>query len=585
MKTRAGGALDLMTPSPLRYRSSLWRGVFDKDEDEDEDESFERLIVATAATKARQADFAAAKAAEAAEAKQAELTAAEETLVYFTEDEHVTVPYQVWILSFWIKKATIICGELKSYDINGLEPFSLRRVFKEHQEEDSKYALERRLPAYRVSVTATPFYEKLAVTRRYPQSIDDISNWDLIEGQLDEFFKVNKHELKVEMLLHWAPTSTGDAIAAAPSLQSIAVALPITGSGTEAGVSSLSSGIVSRNNSTNRQLAVLKESNATDPEAASTQEILERWECHKRTCDNNGQYCWVNEKGMHYPLSADDATLWWGSIKLNVSKQLDKEKPPATMRKRWEEARIKGERKKRRQQKDEAISFGPPPSASYPGWGQPPATYVLPPPVQPMVPPPLSSIRTSQLEAELQVRKTLKRRESVFYRQPSRSRSSTIFATSPPHSGSSPFDGDVAEYIEWIKPKLHPRDKDNLKDAKNKLLDQDYTTRDVQGWKVILSNINGRSWEFCLKLAVHSLVLSANLGVKRSKTKLKVSLYSKFWSQFRGLANLAGETHKFASNSMQIEQIFRYYFHILKIFSGFIFKVIQILVLYERIFK
>ena len=190
------------------------------------------------------------------------------------------------------------------------------------------------------------------------------------------------------------------------------------------------------------------------------------------------------------------------------------------MRKRWEEARVKGERKKRRQQRDEAIPFGPPPPASYPGWGQPPATYVLPQPVQPMVPPPLSSIRTSQLEAELQVRKTLERRESVFYRQPSRSRSSTIFATSPPHSGSSPFDGDVAE---WIKPELHPRDKDNLEDAKNKLLDQDYTTRDVQGWKVILSNTNGRSWEFCLELAVHSLVLSANLGVKRSKTKLKVS--------------------------------------------------------------
>ena len=95
MKTRAGGALDRMTPSPLRYRSSLWRGVSDKDEDEDEDESSERLVVATAATKARRADFAAAKAAGAAEAKQAELAAAEEALVYFTEDEHVTVPYQV----------------------------------------------------------------------------------------------------------------------------------------------------------------------------------------------------------------------------------------------------------------------------------------------------------------------------------------------------------------------------------------------------------------------------------------------------------------------------------------------------------
>lgn len=290
-------------------------------------------------------------------------------------------------------------------------------------------------------------------------------------------------------------------------------------------MSSLSSGVASRNNPTNRQLAALEESNATDPEAASTQEILERWECHKRTCDNNGQHCWVNEKRIHYPLSADDAALWWGSIKLDVSKRLDKEKPPATMRKRWEEARVKSERKKRRQQKDEAIPFGPPPPASYaPGWGQPPTTYVLPPPVQPMAPPPLSSIRTSQLEAELHVRKTLERRESVFYRQPSRSRSSTTFATSPPLRGSSPVDGDVAEYIEWIKPKLHPRDEDTLEDAKNKLLDKGYTTRDVHGWKDDTFEHKWRSWRLCLELAVHSLVLSANLGVKRSKSKLKVSL-------------------------------------------------------------
>ena len=116
----------------------------------------------------------------------------------------------------------------------------------------------------------------MLVTGRYPQSIDDTSNWNLIEDQLDELFKANKHELKVEMLLHWAPTPTGDAIAAAPSLQPVAVALPITGSGTGSGVSSLSSGIAGRDNPTNRQLAALEESNATDPEAASTQEILER---------------------------------------------------------------------------------------------------------------------------------------------------------------------------------------------------------------------------------------------------------------------------------------------------------------------
>lgn len=110
----------------------------------------------------------------------------------------------------------------------------------------------------------------------------------------------------------------------------------------------------------------------------------------------------------------------------------------------------------------------------------------MPPTGLPMGPPPLSTIRTHQLEAELDSRRVLERRleqrESLSH--PRSSRSTTRgFATSPPNRGSSPVDGDIADFIEWTKPRLHPRENMNLEDAKRKLLDKSYTTRHVQEWQ------------------------------------------------------------------------------------------------------
>ncbi len=58
-------------------------------------------------------------------------------------------------------------------------------------------------------------------------------------------------------------------------------------------------------------------------------------------------------------------------------------------------------------------------------------------------------------------------------------------------------------------------------------------------------------------------------------------LYAKVWFSFRVLANLARKTHKSASNLVQIEQISRYHFHILKTSQSFIFEAIQISALHE----
>lgn len=232
------------------------------------------------------------------------------------EDEAETVPYQVRILSFWMKKTASICSETKSYEIDGLKPFSLRQTIKDYQTKATKYAIERGQPAYQVTVTATPFHEKLAGTKRWPHSMDDTSDWETIEGELKKFFKANKDELTVELLIQWAPTPTGEAVPLTYLSQPGTTTVPITGSGTGAGISSLisgSNGLVNRNNPTNRQLADLEVSNTANPAAASLQDLLKRWECHKSICEK--RHCWVSEEGIHYELNGDDAALWWGKIK------------------------------------------------------------------------------------------------------------------------------------------------------------------------------------------------------------------------------------------------------------------------------
>ncbi len=57
--------------------------------------------------------------------------------------------------------------------------------------------------------------------------------------------------------------------------------------------------------------------------------------------------------------------------------------------------------------------------------------------------------------------------------------------------------------------------------------------------------------------------------------RLMLSLYAKVWFSFRVLANLAGKTHKSASNLVQIEQIPRYHPHTPKTPQSFIFEAIQ----------
>lgn len=161
------------------------------------------------------------------------------------------------------------------------------------------------------------------------------------------------------------------------------------------------------------------------------------------------------------------------------------------MKKRWEELEKLAHRCEKRHEKEEATPFGPtptPPPAPH-SWGAPPAPYssygaygYMPPPPPPTPLPNLSLFRTSALEAEIYVRKPSRHRERSVTRESSRSM--TRFVTpSPALRGSSPVDGDIAEYVDWIKPKMHDRYIRQLEDAKQKLLDEGYTTRDVQGWK------------------------------------------------------------------------------------------------------
>ncbi len=79
-------------------------------------------------------------------------------------------------------------------------------------------------------------------------------------------------------------------------------------------------------------------------------------------------------------------------------------------------------------------------------------------------------------------------------------------------------------------------------------------------------------------VAVRAAWRLAGVPVQRLlKTEVKIiSLYAKVWFSFRVLANLAGKTHKSASNLVQIEQIPRYHPHTLKTSPSFIFEAIVV---------
>ncbi len=75
---------------------------------------------------------------------------------------------------------------------------------------------------------------------------------------------------------------------------------------------------------------------------------------------------------------------------------------------------------------------------------------------------------------------------------------------------------------------------------------------------------------FCRSLPLYSCLFSVLFY-----SCLTLSLYAKVWFSFRVLANLAGKTHKSASNLVQIEQIPRYHPHTPKTPQSFIFEAIQ----------
>lgn len=90
-----------------------------------------------------------------------------------TTPEVEIIPYQVRVLVYWITKKTPIFSKLKSCELNNTaKSFLARLIFSSIAERAAQYALERGLPAYQVSVMATPYYEKITINRRFPVSIE-----------------------------------------------------------------------------------------------------------------------------------------------------------------------------------------------------------------------------------------------------------------------------------------------------------------------------------------------------------------------------------------------------------------------------
>ncbi len=136
---------------------------------------------------------------------------------------------------------------------------------------------------------------------------------------------------------------------------------------------------------------------------------------------------------------------------------------------KWNTERTKKEAAdKRRERTAPATPFGPPIASGHGcGYGPGYSSPQLPPHMQ------LQNIRTSQMEQELDTRK-------LFERAKMNQRG--VSYTPLPSRNSSPVEGNLADYVNWIK-KMRPEYAADFRIAKNVLMGVGYTTEVIQLWK------------------------------------------------------------------------------------------------------
>ena len=407
------------------------------------------------------------------------------------------IPYKIYITSYWegTKSANEIKSDILKRDINGPHGFTLYSCHTEQQEIADRHAIQHRHPAYRVSVVAQPYYGSLAAVKKRKTNVDTHGDWVKVLEELTDWYEQKKKDLAVDLVYLFARTSTGQmAPPPVPAATRRPSSLAITGSHAAEPAPSLPA-----NNPTNRQLSQQAVDEAEDPASGRRRELTSRWVCTSKKCTLDSSWCWVNDDGKHFPLDNKDIMHWSGLIERDRSGRVTKEEPPISIKtdimKKW--CKASKQEKKQLQQAQMAPFAGPsavPTPAAVAAPAQAPIIIQYPP-QQASSTPGLSSVRTGSIPNELRHRglavddiirersgsRSLAARTSA--RPPATKSARTPAPSLPPARQSSPVQGDLDEYVEWLAPQLKERDREALQRARDTLVEKYYGTEDVQPWK------------------------------------------------------------------------------------------------------
>ena len=414
------------------------------------------------------------------------------------------IMYKIYITSFWegTKPINEIKSDMLRKDINGEHYFALLACHAEQQRIADRHAIQLSHPAYRVSVVAQPYHATLAANRRRKTNVDELRDWQKILKELEDWHRQKRRDLAVDLIYHFARTSTGQMLPPTNMPSKKTSSLTITSSHAVNKAPSLPA-----NNPTNRQLVQQAVDETEDPANARRRELTSRWACKDKRCALDSSYCWINSDGKHIPLDNKDIMLWSGLLERDSSGRITKEEPPISVKTDMMKKMTRNNRQEKRQQHAQVAPFA---SSS----AMPIQTAVAAPAQSPIIiqyPPQqvssssdLGSIRTGPLLNELRQRglpvhdliqerlesrsrtpaQTLARTSA---RTPAKTPSRTPARTPIPSlfsvRHSSPVQGDLDEYISWLAPQLKEREQQALERARDILSEKYYGTEDVQPWK------------------------------------------------------------------------------------------------------
>ncbi len=373
------------------------------------------------------------------------------------------IDYQVNVRSFWERDipVNVIFQSIQFYELHGPNRMPVAAMNEEQKTKADTYALNRGLPSYRLSITAIPYHKKLAKNSRCGTSAESRTEWMAVEKILTSFDEAGYKGLTVDLLYHYAPTPTGAPITVAPTSSQNQIRRSRTAG----------NAIVGRIGTTTiAHLEARDLSNSENPDEAGKEALREKWECKDTRCSNHPYYCWVDE-GTHWPLNLTEINMWWAAINRGPAGRVTDERPPVSMTTAWMANRKKKELADKRRERATATPFGgPPPTGCHRGYGGhgcghghscSPQLPQLPPQIQ------LQNFPTHQMKQELLNREHLERAQLT-----PRGFSETPV---PPPRNSSPVEGLMTDFINWMKRK-RPEYAADFDEAKHTLMDMGYTT-------------------------------------------------------------------------------------------------------------